>query len=213
MGEKIMHRSLLGTCIAGFILAGVPTHAATVHDATGDFLPSYLGPHDPDVDVTSFSVNFDNITSAFTLSATFAGPIEVDPDILYVIGVNTGTGLIAPFGPLGQPNVKFNQVILLRTDGTGNIGPTALDPSNITISGDMFSAIVPLSLLPSTGFGPGNYGFNLWPRYENVITDFSPENATLAAVPEPASWALLVGGFAAMGAVLRRRRRITLSYA
>jgi len=213
MGEKIMHRSLLGTCAAGLVLACAPAYAATVHDATGDFLPSYAGPQNPDLDVTSFSVDFDSVASAFTVSATFAGPIMVDADTLYVIGVNTGTGLIAPFGPLGHPNVRFNQVILLRTDGTGNIGPTALDPSAITIAGDMFSAIVPLSLLPSTGFGPGNYGFNIWPRYENVITDFSPENATLAAVPEPASWALLVGGFTALGAMLRRRRRVTLSYA
>ena len=39
--------------------------------------------------------------------------------------------------------------------------------------------------------------------YSGVIT-FMP----LAAVPEPASWALMIGGFGCAGAVLRRRNRV-----
>ncbi len=34
-----------------------------------------------------------------------------------------------------------------------------------------------------------------------------------AVVPEPASWALMIGGFGLMGAALRRRTRVTVAYA
>lgn len=33
------------------------------------------------------------------------------------------------------------------------------------------------------------------------------------AVPEPASWAMLIGGFGAMGAALRRRQKVAVTYA
>jgi hypothetical protein len=77
---------------------------------------------------------------------------------------------------------------------------------------------VPVSLLPSTGFAPQNYGFNIWPREGAVvtnnsqITDFAPNNALLAVtgvftpVPEPASWLMMILGFGVIGGVLRFRR-------
>lgn len=75
----------------------------------------------------------------------------------------------------------------------------------------MLTARVPLALLPSTGFGPTQYGFNLWPRNGvgnvNQITDFAPENATVSigAVPEPATWLMMLVGFGGVGFSLRRR--------
>jgi len=41
-----------------------------------------------------------------------------------------------------------------------------------------------------------------------VIADFAPNNATITAgaVPEPATWALLIAGFGGIGAAQRRRR-------
>ena len=39
------------------------------------------------------------------------------------------------------------------------------------------------------------------------------EVAFRAAVPEPASWAMMVGGFAAVGGALRSRKRMTASFA
>lgn len=202
----------MALCVAGFVMASAPAQAATVWDAEGDFLPTYVGPHLADLDVLSFSVNYDMTTSTFKLSAKMAGDIVPGSDGFYVIGVNTGTGPIAPFGGLGQPNVKFNQAIAIQKTGTGAIGATVLDPSTIKISGDSFSVMVPLSLLPSTGFSPLYYGFNLWPRVGTSIPDFAPENATLAAVPEPATWALMIAGFALIGTTLRRRR-VTTAFA
>lgn len=41
---------------------------------------------------------------------------------------------------------------------------------------------------------------------------FNPMFVETTAVPEPASWALMIGGFCAVGAALRHRRRTSISY-
>lgn len=204
---------LASVAFAALALAATPAGAATVIDATGDFLPSFVGPNNPDLDVTSFSVSFNEASSTFLLSASLAGAVNPSTPGFYVIGANTGTGVLAPFASIGQPNVRFNQAIVLRKDGTGNIGTTVLAPSSIFISGNTISTLVPLSLLPSTGFAPQNFGFNIWPRVgtgnNNQISDFAPENSTLsavAAVPEPATWSMMLLGFGAVGYSMRRRR-------
>lgn len=205
-------RAFLFAAAALATAAAQPATASTVVDATGDFLPTYTaGPKLADLDVTSFSVNYDSVGQFFTLGASLAGAIDPTTAGIYVVGVNTGTGAIRPFAALGQANVIFDQAITLRKDGTGSIGATVLDPATINIAGNLITARIALALLPSTGFRPEQYGFNLWPRIgtgnNNQITDFAPENATLAAaaVPEPATWGLLLVGFAAVGGAMRRR--------
>ena len=195
---------------AAICLAGT-AQATTVADPTGDFIPSYAGAHQADLDVTSFSVNFNSATNSFLLQATMAGTIDTSLPGFYAIGVNTGTGA-GPFAPIGAPNVLFNQVIAVQKNATANIGPNALAPGSVTVGGNALSLVVPLSLLPSTGFDPEHYGFNIWPR-DGVhtglaaISDFAPNNATVAAaVPEPASWAMMLGGFGLIGGAMRRRR-------
>ena len=192
--------------------------AATISDPVGDFLSTYTaGPLSPDLDVTSFSVNYNSSAQLFTLSGTLAGAINPAVAGLYVIGVDTGTGVNQPFGNIGEPAVVFNQAIAIQKAGTGTIGQTVLDPATITIAGATFTVSVPLALLPSTGFAPEDYGFNLWPRSalgnNNQISDFAPQNANLTAtgrlfsVPEPASWAMMIAGLGAIGVSFRRRRR------
>jgi PEP-CTERM motif len=199
--------------ILGF---GGTASAATVTDPTGDFLPSYTGSHDGDLDVTSFSVNFDSGTSTFLLDATLAGAIHPDAAGLYAIGVDTGAGANAPFGSIGAPHVIFDQIVVVQKNGTGMVtgasgGPLA--SGAISINGNEFSVRVPLGFLPTTGFDPMHYGFNLWPRdgigNNDQISDFAPDNATAkvdGGVPEPATWAMMITGFGFTGAALRRRR-------
>ena len=195
-------------CIA--LLTSSPATASTVVDAVGDFLPTYTGPAAADLDVTSFSATYNPHTMNFQVGATLAGIIDPSVAGFYVIGVNTGTGVIDPFDSVGQGNVVFNQAIVVNKNATGNVGATAL--TGVSVSGNQFSATVPLSLLPSTGFAPLQYGFNLWPRTgmgNELISDFSPENALLepSAIPEPSIWIMMLMGFGALGAAMRLSRR------
>ena len=204
-------RKILLAAGAVLALAAGPAMATTVVDATGDFLPSFAGPEDADLDVTSFSVDFDDATDTFMLGATFAGDVDATRAGLYVIGVNTGTGTIRPFAGIGAPNVIFNQALLIQKTGMGVVSG---HPFTATITGNTLAVLIPLSFLPTTGFTPGHYGFNIWPRTglgnNNQISDFAPDNATLAAVPEPATWALMIAGFGFAGGVLRRRRTVAV---
>jgi hypothetical protein len=195
-----------------FVMAGVAmalgaggANAKTVSDPTGDFLPSYTGAKDPDLDVTSFTVDYNPATSDFSLMATFAGPINPAEGGLYVIGVDTGLGKSKPFASIGEPNVAFDQVIILQQSGAGSVSGNAL---TATLSGNEFSVDVPLADLPSTGAQPQDYGFNLWPRNSsNQISDFAPDNALLSSVPEPSVWAMMIAGLVMVGGAMRLRRR------
>jgi len=197
--------------MAAFSMAAAAhAQSSSVIDSTGDFLPTYTGPHQADLDITSLSVSYNPGTMNFLIQSTFAGAVDPSLPGFYVIGANTGSGT-GPFGSLGAPDVKFNQVILVQKNGSATIGGVSLDAGSVTIGGNALSLIVPLWMLPSTGFDPGRYGFSIWPRNSTVgglatISDFAPDNSTLAAVPEPAAWSLMLGGFGMIGGALRRRR-------
>jgi hypothetical protein len=204
-------------CAAAVGLAGA-VQATSIPDATGDYLATYTGPHQADLDVTSLSVSFNNATDNFLIQSTMAGTINPASAGFYVIGVNTGTGLFAPFGSIGAGNVRFNQAITVQKDGSAKIGATSLAPGSVMIGGNALSLIVPLSLLPSTGWDAGHYAFNIWPRSGTVgglatISDFAPNNSDLSAAPEPAAWAMMVSGFGLIGTALRGRRSVRLRFA
>ena len=207
---RIMMKSVLS--VTAMLAVTGTAQAVTVIDPVGDFLPTFVGPNDADLDVTSFSVVFNSATNIFTLGAVFAGVINPANAGRYVFGVNTGTGT-NNFAAIGQPNVTFNQAVVINKDGTGNVGATVLPVSDITVVGNLITARVALALFPSTGFTPLQYGWNLWPRNgvagNTGISDFAPNNALLAIspVPEPATWGMIVVGFGAVSVGLRHRRR------
>jgi hypothetical protein len=187
------------------VLGSTPSlHAvSSVPDPLGDFLPSFTGPHNGDLDVLSTGGSFNG--STFTFSATLAGALGTTPGGFYVFGIDRGAGT-ARFGALAT-QVLFDAVVIARPDGTGTVNllnPTAsslaLPAGSVSISGDSFSVQVPLSFLPSNGFDPSVYAFNLWPRNgsgnNNQISDFAPDNAvlTVSRVPESGNTALLLVG-------------------
>jgi hypothetical protein len=197
------------------IIISSPAFSATVTDPVGDVLPSFVGTGSPDLDVTSFSVDLDPSATAFSLAAVLAGDINPALAGFYVIGVDTGAGAIAPFAGIGEPNVRFDQVIIVQKNGTATVGGNPLD---VTLADNQFMITVPVALLPSTGALPANYGFNIWPREgatvtgNSQITDFAPDNALLSAhgivhaVPEPATWLTMLLGFGLVGGAMRFRR-------
>lgn len=203
----------LAAALLPFVISA-PAMAATVSDPVGDFLPSFVGTASGDLDVTSFSVDLNGPATTFTIGSVLAGDIDTSLPGFYVIGVNTGTGVAAPFADIGEPNVRFNQVIVVQKNGTATLGA---NPLVVSMVGNQFIVTVPAMLLTSTGATLQNYGFNIWPRFGATVTgnsqisDFAPENALLSVngilpVPEPASWLMMLLGFCLIGSMMRFRR-------
>lgn len=200
-------------------ITAVPAAAVTRTDPANDYLPTYTGPRNGDLDVLGFSAIVAG--SNVILSSTLNGAVGTTPNGIYVWGVNRGAGTAGFAASLGLDKVLFDSVVVLAPGGTSQVVTFGVTPvatplaaGAVTVSGNTITGTVPLALLPSTGVAIGQYGYNLWPRLAGGtvanIADFAPNNGTITGgtVPEPATWALLVAGFGGIGAAQRRRRTV-----
>lgn len=206
-----MTRRLLAA--TAVLLVGLSAARADfITDPVGDFLPTFSGSKTPDLDVVSAGGTFDG--QVFRLFATMNGAIGTNPNNVYVWGINTGAGTeqfnTGPV-PTGQ-GIFFNRVVTLRFNPTTSAITTTAGTTGF-VSGNSVELDVPLSLLPSTGFAPQNYTWNLWPRDSSSpagnpasnnrqISDFAPDasNAAFAPSPAPGSAVLLgLGGLTLAG--------------
>lgn len=216
----------LAGVLAAFALAPQVSRAATITDPVGDFLPTYTGPLNGDMDVISVGAVQDG--TSVTLTATMNGAIGTTAGGLYVLGINRGGGL--PLLTFGSPSVgagvNFDAVAVLIPTGGSFVDillPNAQAPtplSTVTFSGSTLTAVIPFALLPTNGFAPAQYLYNLWPRDglntsdNGQISDFAPNASSFtASVPEPAGWTIMLLGFGGLGAALRRRRTSRLALA
>jgi hypothetical protein len=217
-----MFTRTLSAALAGAVLASAAP-ALALPDAAGDFLATYTGAQSADLDILSASAVYDG--TSFHLSATLAGSPGTTEGSLYVWGINRGAGL--PRLTFGAPSVGsgvlFDAVAVMFPDGLGRVailppvGAPAITnlPGLVSIQGSTISASFAASLLPANGFAPEDYTFTLWSRSRvnplldganTEIADFAPNvGGFRAAVPEPATWALMITGFGWIGAALRRR--------
>lgn len=119
--------------LAALAMLGAAGHAAAipVTDPVGDYLPTYIAsgrPLGPDLDAVAAQVTYLPASRQFRFTATLAGAISTTPAAggeapLYVWGIDRGQG--TERFPAGSPSigdgVAFDSVLILRTDGGGNV--------------------------------------------------------------------------------------------
>jgi hypothetical protein len=211
--EPLEQRRLLSadlqTGLADGVVATPAVRATTFSDPRGDFLPTYTGEALPGLDVLAHQVTVAGDRVVFY--GKMAGPIAPTQDVggLFLIGLDRGLGTprFTRGTPVIGPNVKWDGVVRVNADGTGNfanqiIGTpplgvvTILDPADIRINGNHFTASLPLSLFtPGATRPPEQWTYNLWPRNAVVIgqnqhvTDLAPDdgNAPVQVLSTPAN--------------------------
>jgi len=199
--------------------ASVQAQASVVNDATGDYLAGYTGSKAGDLDVVSASVTYNPQTDVFHFESTFAAAIGTSPGGLYVLGFDRGAGT-GRFAASGLPNVLFDSVVVINTNGSGAVNllvpqPVVSTPfaaGTAVIDGAKLSLDILGSWLPSAGFSKSGYTWNLWPRDGSQpagfgqISDFAPDSVNAAVQVVPLPGAVWLFGSALAGFVAARRR-------
>jgi hypothetical protein len=200
--------------VSTVLLVANAAFAVPFVDPVNDFIPSFIGPHNADLDVLTSEVTLQG--SQLVFNARLAGPVGTTAGSLYVLGLDRGAGT-SRF-PVIAPGVLFDEVLAVTGGGVATVRDlisgtaTTLPAGATTITGDFLTVSFPVSLAPSLGLAPSNYTWNLWPRtgagIDSQISDFAPDNSnvrvTVAAVPEPGTVALF--GLGAVGLMAIRRR-------
>jgi hypothetical protein len=150
-----------------------------------------------------------------------ADEIVVDPG---VFGIDNEIRLFNGFAAL-MPDMPFNFVILRTLDADGDSGNGVL--LNAGLAADLIAGRLSTDgagffvyfnsglnlprLVYSTNLSDPTADLKILARFTNLVGDTDSlenfRNVSVAVVPEPAAWALMILGFGAAGARLRHARR------
>ena len=157
-----------------------------------------------------------NAYAAFLAGKTIQGEYDYPNKNTVVAGPQTATvGAGVEFADLNGLSVNFTDDTVTITDLTGanftaTTGFNGLSFFDVNQTIDPFGGLTLLSA--TTGFAPvatfnaNHLFFNFSGLSIGDVGRTVRYRIAAAAVPEPASWALFIGGFGAIGFGLRRRR-------
>ena len=180
----------LSLAFSGTALAATVSYSGTLTDGAGYHRPSYTNPNTPAINCTNcgfqsqaVSVSLAGNYTFQTLSSNFDDLVSV----LYSTSFDPTSPMTNLVGPLSY-----------ATYLTGGATTVAL------ASGVQYYWVT------STDFGFQANGCAAGCTFTTSITG---PGTISAAVPEPATWAMMVGGFGLLGGALRRRTRATYASA
>jgi hypothetical protein len=146
-----------------------------------------------------------SVDAAFDDGGTLLGTFTTDDSLQSLVA----TSLTVAGGSLGLDSVVFNEPSYI-TDGVVNLpnGFRLVAYSSVNKSLSL-SFTAPLTQAGAALDGVSNNSQSgVGTRYivRGAVT--GPADGGVSAVPEPASWALLIAGFGGAGAIFRRRKAV-----
>jgi hypothetical protein len=146
------------------------------------------------------------------------------PDIVLPAQVTYGNGTASPriavrysdvpnrgAGTVNSPVTFFTSVQQGGLSFTGPAGVFQLK-NTVLITNDAFNSSLPKAQNKAL-FKLGTFELSTTARNSNPVRPFDNYRVTIAAVPEPASWAMMIAGFGLAGAAVRRRASARTLYA
>ncbi|HTI30980.1 MAG TPA: PEPxxWA-CTERM sorting domain-containing protein [Sphingomonas sp.] len=219
-------RNLLIGVIAAMTVAA-PAHAVTFTSAGAVATPG--GPADPGLAAhETLLVDFDHAAHAGVTVATSGNAtlhtgstsgVAAAPagDASRYLALGTGATATVNFAGLSLRTISvylgsidsYNRIDVLNR--AGNVIKTWTGNDQPPHNGDWFAAATNRRLFMN--FGQGDDVGAVRFSSSGVAFEFDSIGGTIAGVPEPASWALMIGGFGLIGGTLRRRQRTAVRFA
>ncbi len=146
--------------------------------------------------ILSADFTLNGVTDNFTMGQDGAGNVFAKDgweQTFFYANSNTTVGTLTDWDFLQLFVLSSPSPVLLASNYTG---------TNITVLGDPLETNKVSRLVTDNGTIIANYSF-----------DLAPTTVTLSvlSVPEPQTWAMMLGGFFGLGAMLRRRRALALA--
>jgi hypothetical protein len=156
----------------------------------------------------TLSVNIEDAKNAYSLLNTFWGAAAPNVGSVTFKGAN---GLTQTFSLAGNSDVRdyFQNVYTNEINGTTTVqvfanGARRLDMQKFALAAGFQDEN--LTSIVFTDLGSDGYS-------RLTLTGVTVETGAVNAVPEPATWAMMLGGFGLLGASVRRRTRSSVTYA
>ena len=156
-------------------------------------------------DAANWTFNY-AMSNGVTLSANISGTLQSDNNTILVDSVSNGSHNNIPGPAIGYfdsySNLAFfdGRPALVTLDGAEISLIACESPScNDGFAFDNSMIVIPFAYMYATSNFGGIVDFEL---YQQANWSMAPTGA----VPEPASWAMLIAGFGLTGAAMRRRR-------
>ena len=191
---------LAGSALATVALSATPAAASVTFDTTGTTLSCNGAVNCTQVTSTSVSWN------GLTLSYTAGGGVGIDPPSNINLGFLNAAG-VGPFDVGGLLlTIAINQTV---PGGSGSLpGGSLAGIISQTSSGATISWLSPSVTINGYIYTVANNPLSIVAPNSGGLTSIQ---GTVQAVPEPATWGMMLLGFAGMGFVLRRRRQPALA--
>jgi len=201
LDQRALLSAGLGHALAAGHVAEVRRERDSEHNGTvvkrPTFYEDYVGPRLAQLDVVQATGELLR-DGSFRFVGVNQGVIDPNVRATYVIGVDRSCHL--PTGPFpGRPDIRFDATVVIKivpgqsptvtvTD-LANKTSTAVQDSNLQISGKKIEVVIAGSLLPSTCLAPSRFRYDFWPEDglpgSTNIASFAPEFHDIRVGVEP----------------------------